>query len=214
MPRGPKPSFGSAMIKMFGIEQDGHLQAAETLEGLIESGEISREHEFSCTLYAALGYDIAGEPRSARRMYERLAHTEHPDLEYIVLSKANSRLITDSFACAGLRDSLGLGSNLSRVRDDLNSQKERLRKADIAYRDDYVVLLATVHLLADAIGALASSDGSALKRAGSNAALLCDDLEKHSPEPWISLVAALSAQLIGKIAERAANPEAPDGTNE
>lgn len=214
MPLGPKPSFGAAMIKMWDGTRDGHRQAAEALEDLIESGEISREHEFSCTLYAALGYDIAGESRSARRMYERLAHTEHPNLEHFVLSKANSRLITDSLALAGLRNSAGLGSNLSRVRDDLNSQKERVRRVDDAYRDDYVVLIATVNLLADAIGALASSDDIELKRARSNAALFNAGLEKFSPEPWISLVAALSAQLIGKIAERAANPEAPDGTNE
>ena len=215
MSRGPKPNFGTAMLKMFNGTQDGHLQAAEALEDLMESGQISREHEFTCTLYAALGYDIAGEPHSARKMYERLAYTEHPNLEHFVLSKANSRLLTDSFARAGLRDSSGLGSNLSRVRDDLNSKKERLRRADSTYRDDYVVLLATVHLLADTIGALAASDDIALKRASSNATLFHNGLEKFSPEPWISLVAALSAQLIGKIAERAeANLEAPDRTDE
>lgn len=215
MSHGPKPNFGTVMLKMFDAAQDGHLQAAEALEDLIESGQISREREFTCTLYTALGYDIAGEPHSARRMYERLAYTEHPNLEHLVLSKANSRLLTDSFARAGLRDSSGLSANLSRVRDDLNSKKERLRNADSTYRDDYVVLLATVHLLAETIGALASSDGGALKRASSNATLFHDDLEKRSLEPWISLVAALSAQLIGKIAERAtANLEAPDGTNE
>ena len=208
-----KPSFGASMVKMMDATQDGHLEAAEALEDLVESGEVPRKHEFSYILYAALGYDIANEPHSARRMYERLAYTEPPNLEHFVLSRANSRLLTDSLARAGLRDSLGLDSNLSRVRDDLNSRKECMKHVDDAYRDDYVVLLATVNLLAETIGALASSDGSALKRANSNAALFYDDLEKFSPDPWISIAAALSAQLIGKIAERAvANLEVPYGT--
>ena len=195
--------FGTSMLKMMSATQDGHLEAAEALDGLLESGEILAKHEFTCTLYTALGYDIANEPHSAQRMYKRLYDTTPPNLEHLVLSRANSKLLTDSLACAGLRDSSTLESNLSRVRDSLNLKKDLLKHADAAYRDDYTILLATVHLLAEAVAALASSDDGALRRVNSNAAMFDAGLEKFSPEPWISIVAALSAQLINKITERA-----------
>lgn len=199
-----RQAFGASLARLVSETKDESIrEAAEALDDLVESGEIPDKHEFTCILYSALGYDIANEPYAARRMYRRLALSKHPDLEHFVISRSNSRLLTSAFEDIGLRDSAKLGDKLSRVKNNLETQKEYMEHVDEAYRDDYTILLSTVYLLGDMIKALAASDGDGVKKAHSTAAKFYEELEKFSPDPWIEIVAALSMQLIGRIAERA-----------
>ena len=209
-----KQTFGASLAKLVNeTEDEAILEAAEALDDLVESGEIPDKYKFTCILYAALGYDIANEPYSAKRMYRRLAFVKHPNLEHFVISRSNSRLLTGAFEDIGLRDSTKLEDKLSRVRNNLEIQKEYIKHVDEAYRDDYSILLSAVYLLGDTISALASSDSNGIKKANSTAAKIYEELEKFSPEPWIEIVAALSMQLIRKITERAVvGLEVPDKT--
>lgn len=204
MPRGRfAPAFGASLAKLASSTEDGPArEAAEALDCLLESGEISGELEFKCALFAALGYDIAGEPRSARRMYRRLSRARHPDLSHFLLSGENSKLVTGAFEDAGMRDSAELGSKLSLVKSDLGRRKELVARIDGAYVDNYAVLLAALSLLADAVGAAASHDVGGMEKAAASAVQIYDGLDKFSTEPWIEIVAALSMRLICRMAGR------------
>ncbi len=219
MPREPstRSGFGASLIDiMSAAETDrGSLEsAARALDDLIESNNIPRSYEFFGTLCAALAYDIANEPYDARRMYQRLDKSDHPNLEHLVLSKSNSRSLTEAFGHIGLREHGPLAAGLSKVLSNLREQEEHLKKAlDGGFRDDYMVLLATVALFNDLLGALENMDRGRISDINATASKISEDLKLFSPDPWIELTAVLCLQLIRRITERSIlNLDIPEET--
>ena len=139
---------------------------------------------------AALAYDIANEPHDAGRMYRKLGELEHPGLEHLVLSRANSRSLTEAFGHIGLREREPLAAGLSRAVSNLRKQEYHEKVLVDGLRDDYAVLLSAVSLAGDLLDALDGTDGDRMAEVGATAAKLLGDLEPFSPDPWIEIVAA------------------------
>ncbi len=191
------------ILRTADTDRDSLRSAAEVLDDLVESRDISRRYEFFGTLCAALAYDIANEPYDAQRLYRLLDTLDHPSLEYIVLSKANSRSLTEAFGHIGLRKSKPLAAGLSRVVSNLRKHKERFEKTvGDGIQDDYIVLLSTVSLFSDLLDALDRADGDRISDISATASKFRDEIDTFSPDPWIEITSALCMILIRSIAER------------
>ncbi len=202
------------ILRAAGTDPGSLKSAAGDLGGLVESRDIPARYEFFGALCAALAYDIANEPRDARRMYRRLGGLEHPSLEHLVISGANSRSLAEAFGHIGLRERGPLAADMSRVKSNLREHREYLEKTvDDGFRDDYTVLLATLSLFDGLLGAIGEMDGGRVSEISAAAGKFQEDLGLFSPDPWIELAAALCLRLIRGIAGRSVlNLDVPEET--
>lgn len=201
--------YAAALLSMIrGItnrQASEYGSAAESMEMLVEAGDIPVNLEYYATMYSALCYDIAGFPGRAEGMYGRMRDVYKDELEFIVPSKSHAKKLAAGLSMLGLRRTRAFSAALSDAIawiKRVESETGRPVAGDRA--DDYNVMLSSMILLDDFFTALTGSgEGDATGRLAHEASEQYDELPAFDLSPQVGFVARLYLQLIRASSERA-----------
>ncbi len=207
-PAEPSPC-GPALLSMVrGIVDGGvseYARAAESMEALVERGDMPASLSYYATMYSALCYDIAGYQGKAERMYGRMGASYNGELERVMPSKTHAKNLAMGLSMLGLRRTDAFGEALSGAIGWLRLVESEIG-ASLGHdrADDHTVMLSSMILLDDFFGALTGSgEWGATGRLAHAASEQYDELPLFDLSPQVEITARLYLRLIGAASERA-----------
>ena len=206
-PAAPSP-YGSALLSMVrGIAGRGESEygrAAESMEALVERGDVPVNLSYYAAMYSALCYDIAGYQGRAERMYGKMDASYGGELERIVPSRMHAKRLATGLSMLGRRRVGAFSEALSgAIRWLRLVESENGGLPGRGHDDDRTVMLSSMILLDDFFSALTGSvEGDATGRLAHEASRQYDELSAFDPSPHIEFAARLCLQLIRAASER------------
>ena len=205
--------YGPALLSMVraiaGRGESEYGRAAESMEALVERGDIPVNLSYYATMYSALCYDIAGYQGRAERMYKKMDARYDGELERIIPSRMHARKLAAGLSMLGRRRVDAFSEALSGTIDWLRlveSKNGGLLGLDHAddRTDDRTVMLSSMVLLDDFFRALTGpGEGDATGRLAHEASVQYDELSAFDLSPQVEFTASLYLQLIRASSERA-----------
>ena len=213
MTAAPPPAapdrYGTALLHMIrGIadrEESEYGKAAESMEALVERGDMPANLSYYATMYSALCYDIAGYQGKAERMYGRMDDSYNGELERIMPSKTHAKRLAMGLSMLGCRRTDTFGEALSGTIAWLKLvESENGSPVGHDFADDHTVMLSSMILLDDFFGALTGSgEGGETGRLAREAGEQYDELPLFDLSPQVEIAARLYLRLIRAASERA-----------
>lgn len=203
----PSP-YGSALLSMVrGIAGRGESEygrAAESMEALVERGDVPVNLSYYAAMYSALCYDIAGCQGRAERMYGIMDASYGGELERIVPSRMHAKRLATGLSMLGRRRTGAFSEALSgAIRWLRLVESENGGPAGRGHEDDRTVMLSSMILLDDFFSALTGSvEGGSTRRLAREASRQYDELSAFDTSPHVEFAAGLYLQLIRAASER------------
>lgn len=213
MPRGRPPNpHGMALLDMVKAvsDRDGggeaYARAADSLEGLVDRGDVHADMLFYTCMYSALCHDIAGNAGRAERMYGRMERAYAGEFDGIVGSRRHAGRLAAGLADLGRRRRDKFSAALSDAIEWIKAVESRTGgPIEHDRADEYNVFMSTLILLDDFFASMADAgEGAAAKIAGlaREAEERYGQVELFDLDPPIDFMACLCLRLVKACSRR------------
>ena len=212
-PRGTPPNpHGTALLDMVKAvsDRDGggeaYARAADSLEGLVDRGDVHADTLFYTCMYSALCHDIAGNAGRAGRMYGMMERAYAGEFDDIVGSRRHAGRLAAGLADLGKRRRGKFSAALSDAIEWIKAVESRTGgPIEHDRADEYNVFMSTLILLDDFFASMEdASEGAAEKIAGfaREAEERYRQVELFDLDPSLDFMACLCLRLVAACSRR------------